>query len=355
MMRSAIPWGILLALSPLALWGIWQIIGKWRFRYFYPTALLGLCALLALAIARGFADILVWAVLLLALLWFMNLAALPMTLVGLMRRRLRWSMPMRGFTALAFLALVGISLYAAYQPVIRRTTLTLDKPLERPVRILLASDLHLHWLFGNRELDWLADTAQRERADLVLLPGDIINDRPTAYHARHMQPHLARLRAPLGVYATLGNHEFYGDADENARVLRDAGITVLRDEAVEIEGKLIILGRDDDHQRARKTPAAILSGHNLALPVILLDHRPTHLHDNAAAGADLQVSGHAHNGQIFPANLIVKRLYDLHYGQAQIENMHAIVTSGYGFWGIPMRLGSRSEVWLIELHGRATP
>ena len=350
-MRILIPWLILMLLSPPALWGLWQIIGTARFRRFFALGLLVINLLYLAAIQRGFQDILAWRILLPVILWFMVIAALPMTLLGAIRRQRRWTKAMRLLTASAFIALLGAALYAAYSPVVRHTRITVDKPLPQPVRILLASDLHLYWLFGNRELDWLADTAAREKADIVLLPGDIINDRPDAYRALNMRPHLERLRAPLGVYATLGNHEFYGDARENAQVLREAGITVLRDQALEIGARLIVAGRDDDHHTARLPTAQILAAHDTTLPVLLLDHRPTRLDENAAAGVDLQVSGHAHKGQIFPANLVVERLYDIHYGQGQIGKMHAVVTSGYGFWGIPLRLGSRSEVWLIELHG----
>ncbi len=88
---------------------------------------------------------------------------------------------------------------------------------------------------------------------------------------------------------------------------------------------------------------------NTDLPIILLDHRPTDIEKHASLPPDIQVSGHAHKGQIFPASLITKMMYRLDYGHEKIGNPHVFVTSGYGFWGIPMRLGSQSEVIIIDV------
>ena len=91
---------------------------------------------------------------------------------------------------------------------------------------------------------------------------------------------------------------------------------------------------------------------NTDLPIILLDHRPTDIEKHTSLPLDIQVSGHAHKGQVFPASLITKMMYRLDYGHEKIGNLHVFVTSGYGFWGIPMRLGSQSEVIIIDVKGK---
>lgn len=349
-----VPWSMLMAMAPVALYAIWQVCGRrWRLSVFMLTGVLLLQVLFALALWRGFGDVMAWMALLLVLCWYLMLAGLPALFIGWRYRRQGWPAWLRVATASAFFALIGVSLFNAYTPVVRHAHIQLDKPLEKPLRLLLAADLHLYWLFGNRQLDWLAHTAQREKADMVLMPGDIINDHLRPYAAYNMAPHLASVRAPLGVFATLGNHEFYGDALANAQALRDAGIRVLRDEALVVDGRLIIAGRDDDMQRGRKSLKAILAGMDTSLPVLVLDHRPTHIAENAAAGADIQFSGHTHGGQIFPVNWIVREMYRLHHGHARMDGMEVVVTSGYGFWGLPFRLATRSEVWLITLSGKA--
>ena len=218
-------------------------------------------------------------------------------------------------------------------------------------RIAMASDLHLGMLVGARQLDKLAAIIRDERADIVLLPGDIMDDDTRVYDAENMRPHLAAVRAPLGVYATLGNHDMYGHADEIRRALREAGIRELDNEVVDLDG-ILLAGRTDDVDANRPSTAELLRGQNTALPVILLDHRPSQIEEHAALPVDIQLSGHVHNGQIAPANLIVRFLYRLHYGYEAIGNGHYIVSSGYGFWGVPFRLGSQAEVWIIDVKGR---
>ena len=83
-----------------------------------------------------------------------------------------------------------------------------------------------------------------------------------------------------------------------------------------------------------------------------MDHRPDEIESHSTLPIDLQVSGHTHRGQIFPANIVTYLMYRLDYGYEKIGNGHFVVTSGYGFWGIPLRLGSQSEVWILEVKGK---
>ncbi|VEI44862.1 phosphohydrolase [Actinobacillus equuli] len=130
----------------------------------------------------------------------------------------------------------------------------LDKPLAQPLRIGVASDLHLGQWFGSKQLDKLAEIFNQQNVDLILLPGDIMDDNTDAYVAENMQPHLAKLKAPLGVYATLGNHDFFGKQQAIAAEIQKAGIQVLWDQAVEINGKFTIIGRNDDLVKTDRVP-----------------------------------------------------------------------------------------------------
>lgn len=258
---------------------------------------------------------------------------------------------LRVFAPLMVVALFGLSLYNAYTPMVKRYQIQLDKPLAKPLRIGMVSDLHLGVLFGANQLDKLAQIMAHEQVDLILMPGDIMDDNTVVYEAQNMQPHFAQLRAPLGVFATLGNHDIHGYEVEITREIEKAGIQVLNDEAVETGG-LVIVGRPDDSDRQRLPTAELLKKVDTAKPLILLDHRPTGIEAHAQLPIDIQVSGHVHNGQVFPANLIVRAINRLHYGYEKIGNGHFVVTSGYGFWGIPLRLGSQSEVVILEVIGR---
>lgn len=250
----------------------------------------------------------------------------------------------------ALAGLVTFALYNAYVPTVRHYQVTLDKPLS-PIRIGVASDLHLGKLFGAKQLDRLAQIMQQENVDLILLPGDIMDDNVEAYLNENMRPHLAKLQAPLGVYATMGNHDFFGAQQTIAEEIQRAGIHLLMDQSVTINHQFVIVGRNDNLYTQRLSTEALLQNVDTSLPIFLLDHRPDQILQHAKLPIDLQVSGHAHNGQIFPANIVTKMMYPLSYGYEKIGNGHFFVTSGYGFWGVPMRLGSQSEVFIIDVVG----
>lgn len=270
----------------------------------------------------------------------------------------RWCAPekthfyLRMAAPVVLLLIYALALYNAYVPVVRHLAIEIDKPLAQPLRIGLASDLHLGQLFGNRQLAELANIMQREQVDVILLAGDIMDDDTEVYVAQNMKPHLAKLRAPFGTYATLGNHDLFGHSQEITRELEAAGVRVLYDEAVQINGLFWLIGRPDKMDRNRLPTAQLLNQTDTNQAVILIDHRPDEVEQHAQLPIDLQVSGHVHNGQVFPANLIVKMLNRIAYGYDKINNSHFVVTSGYGFWGVPFRLGSQSEVWIIDVTGR---
>ena len=143
-----------------------------------------------------------------------------------------------------FMGITVLSVYNAYVTRVIHYEITLDKPI-KPLRIGMASDLHLGKLFGGKELDKLAEIMQQEKVDIILLPGDIMDDNVNAYLAEKMQPHLAKLKAPMGVYATLGNHDLFGDQERIDQEIRKAGITVLRDETLTLNNELVLIGRMD--------------------------------------------------------------------------------------------------------------
>lgn len=253
---------------------------------------------------------------------------------------------------LSFAGLIGLSLYNTYVPTVRYFTVQLDKATP-PLRLGVASDLHLGKIFGGKQLDKLAQIMRAEKVDIILLPGDIMDDNVDAYLDEQMASHLAKLQAPLGVYATLGNHDFFGDQKRIEQEIRAVGIVPLMDQTIQIGDRITLVGRNDDLVKNRPSLKQLLQGANLNLPVIVMDHRPTDVEINSQEPMDIQVSGHTHNGQIFPANLIVQYFYRIAYGHENINGRDIFVTSGYGLWGIPFRLGTQSEIFVIDVVGKA--
>lgn len=263
----------------------------------------------------------------------------------------KFNRTLRLFYPIVLAGLFGLSIYNAYTPKILHYQIQLNKPLPA-LRIGVASDFHLGTLFGRKQIDELAAIFNREKVDLILLPGDIMDDNVNAYLAEKMQPYLAKLKAPLGVYATLGNHDFFGDKTRVAQEIHRAGLQLLEDESVVVNHQFVIVGRNDELAINRPETQTLLQAVDTNLPIFLMDHRPTDVMKHSQLPIDLQVSGHTHKGQIFPANLFTMLMYDLAYGYQKLGNGHYFVTSGYGFWGIPLRLGSQSEVLIIDVSGK---
>lgn len=264
---------------------------------------------------------------------------------------------LRAFTLVLFVGLFIYSLYSAYVPVVRKLSINIDKPMLGQLRIAVASDLHIGRLFGSGAIDRLRDLVTQYQADMLLMPGDIMDDNTQAFTAYNMAANLTELcnSLPYGIYATLGNHDLYGHEQPISHSLRESGIQLLNDQVIRLEHQgqaLWLVGRFDNHKHQRVATTELISQAFTAEPVILLDHRPSDIDEHSKLPIDLQVSGHTHNGQIFPANFIVKAINRLGYGYEAIGRGHFVVSSGYGFWGIPFRLGSRSEIWLITLTGK---
>ncbi len=232
-------------------------------------------------------------------------------------------------------------------PVTTRVAINVAKPAGqmRVLRAVVASDLHLGETIGRERL---ADYVRRINAltpDIILLPGDQVDSRLAPLIRENMGEELKKLRAPLGVYAILGNHERYAGADACIAWMEAQGIRVLRDRAVKVADAFYLVGREDD--RRRKSMHELLAPLDRSLPVIVLDHQPQDLDEPAAAGVDLQLSGHTHGGQIWPITWIVPWLYEFYYGYGRKGDYQIYVTSGLGLWGFPARIGSKSE--LVDL------
>jgi predicted MPP superfamily phosphohydrolase len=165
---------------------------------------------------------------------------------------------------------------------------------------------------------------------------------------------LSRIKSRFGVYAITGNHEYIGGVGPAVRYLEDHGVMVLRDTAIMINGQFFLAGRDDRDKprftgKPRKELEEVMTTVDTSYPVILMDHQPFNLGNHAKMGIDLQLSGHTHHGQLWPINYITEAIYEVSWGYKKIGNTHFYVSSGYGTWGPPLRLGNRPEIVKINL------
>ncbi len=242
-------------------------------------------------------------------------------------------------------------------PKIREMDITVRKALPgiRELKVVMASDIHLGTIIAKRKANRLVETINGLDPDLVLFAGDVVDEDLAPVIRRDLGTNLTRIRAKYGVYAITGNHEYIGGAEAAVQYLWDHGLTMLRDTAVYIEPGLYLVGREDRDRprfsgKERKELAEIMSGIDRTKPVILLDHQPFHLEQAEEQGADLQLSGHTHHGQLWPFNYITLAMYEVSSGYKKKGNTHVYVSPGFGTWGPPVRIGNRPEIVLIRIH-----
>ncbi len=246
--------------------------------------------------------------------------------------------------------ILGFGYYNAVHPRVKTLTISIDKrvPGLSELHVVLVSDIHLGLIVDERRLADIVARVNSLEPDLVLVAGDIIDEDIGPVVEQNMAATLSRLRAPRGIYAVTGNHEYIGGAEEAVRYIEKAGIIVLRDTWRLIDGLFYLVGREDRMASfrgvRRKTLDEIMAGVDLSKPVILLDHQPLDLQEAERAHIDLQLSGHTHHGQLFPLNLITSLVYDQSWGYLQKGRTQYYVSSGVGTWGPPVRVGNTPEI-----------
>ncbi len=241
---------------------------------------------------------------------------------------------------------------------LRTIEIDIDKPAGagfRTLNIAMASDIHLGTVTGSRRLEKVVGRLNALEPDIVLLPGDIVDESVSRAEEEKMISCLRSIHAPLGVFSVPGNHEVYGGLEKNLEYLRRGGVRVLQDEAVLVDEAFVLAGRKDPtilQSKERRMPIREIlekTGADPKLPIILLDHQPVRLMEAVDAGIDLQLSGHTHAGQLFPLNLINKKIWEKYWGYLRKGKTQYYISCGVGTWGPPVRTGSIPEIVRIKV------
>ncbi|MFZ5944938.1 MAG: metallophosphoesterase [Bacillota bacterium] len=218
------------------------------------------------------------------------------------------------------------------------------------LKIAMVSDIHLGRIVDNKRLLEMVEKINELNPDVVLFAGDIVDEDVNVFVEEKMTETLKLLTPKYGSFAALGNHEYIGGhAEDIVRHLEEAGVHVLRDSWAKVADSVYIVGRDEQSRHnfaggRRKPLEEVLADVDKSLPIILLDHQPRDLDQGVKAGVDLQFSGHTHRGQFFPNNLVTDRIFEVDWGYLKKENLQVIVSSGFGTWGPPIRIGNKSEI-----------
>ena len=295
-------------------------------------------------------------------LFFFLAALLVVDLVTLFGFVLRpWVPPLRTIAAAVALGAALAAWVGGLVPpkIVKLEVALPDLPPAADKTVLVhLSDVHLGTLLGRRHLQTIIDRVQAQKPDLVAVTGDLVDADGGVVEA--LVPQMRGLTAPGGVFAVLGNHEYYAGRERSRALLADAGFTVLDNTAVEVTPGLWIAGVPDA-RGSRQTGVreddleAALAEVPEGAAVVLLQHSPEHEETAAAAGVGLMLDGHTHGGQIWPFHYLVHRAYPHMSGVHKVGAMTQVVSRGAGHWGPPMRLFARSEIIRITLRSPDRP
>lgn len=240
---------------------------------------------------------------------------------------------------------------------------------QESMKIVMVADLHLGYSIGTGTMKNMVNKINNLEPDLVCIAGDIFdNDYDALDNPEELIKILKGIKSRYGVYACYGNHDinekllagFTFDSEEKKqsdsrmdKFLEKADIKLLNDKAECINNEFYLIGRADysiaKRTEERKSIEELLKGLDKSKPIFVIDHQPKELEELSDCGVDLDMSGHTHDGQLFPGNILTSLVWENSCGYLKKGDMHSIVTSGIGVWGPNMRVGTKSEITEINV------
>jgi len=254
--------------------------------------------------------------------------------------------------------LIGFGAWNAQNKVVTNYEVNIDKDAGEitSLNVVMISDVHMGIAIKENAINKMVNSINELNPDIVLFCGDIFDESTSTKLKKYSAEIFKNIKSKYGVYDITGNHEYNaGDLSETISYFKDANIKFLQDEPIKVADSFYVVGRNDPANKRVtgedvKPLSDIMKDVDKSLPIIVLNHRPENLVEAEVEGVDLQLSGHTHNGQMFPGNLLISYLNEKGYGYLKKDNFNLIVSSGYGTWGPPIRIGSKSEIVNIRVN-----
>lgn len=267
--------------------------------------------------------------------------------------------------AIIFAVIMICSVYGMNHIDMTEYDLTNEKINNRSYSILFVSDVHYDTIQNPKLVNESISKMNYLHPDIVVLGGDIVDERTPKESMKEIFEEFGSINSTYGTYFIYGNHDrqpYETDYENGNRTFTDeeldeaiesSGITILEDEKVTVNEDIVLVGRADagwsnDHPRANLSE--ILNESDLGKYIVVLDHQPIEQEENSAAGADLQISGHTHGGQVFPYGILNDLMGIKKYGEYDFGNMKQEVSSGLSGWGWPFRNEAKGEYVLIHVN-----
>lgn len=241
---------------------------------------------------------------------------------------------------------------------------------DKHLKAVLVADLHMGYAIGVDHITNMVKKINEQNADIVIIAGDIFDnsydgmDDPEGIKAQ-----LKSIKSKYGVYAVYGNHDIdekilmgftfdWGgkqlNSEKRTNFMKECNIKLINDESVLINDEFYLVGRRDTDKPGtedgtRAEISELTKDLDKTKPIFVLSHEPDELQKTADAGADIDFSGHTHDGQLFPGNLTIGLFWENPCGMIKKDNMYSIVTSGVGVYGTFMRVGTDAEICSIDI------
>lgn len=241
---------------------------------------------------------------------------------------------------------------------------------DKHLKAVLVADLHMGYAIGVDHITNMVEKINQQDADIVIIAGDIFDnsydgmDDPEGIKAQ-----LRSIKSKYGVYAVYGNHDidekilmgftfdWGGKQLHNEKMtnfMKECNIKLINDESVLINDEFYLVGRRDTDKPStedgtRAEISELTKDLDKTKPIFVLSHEPDELQKTADAGADIDFSGHTHDGQLFPGNLTIGLFWENPCGMIKKDNMYSIVTSGVGVYGTFMRVGTDAEICSVDI------
>ena len=284
------------------------------------------------------------------LVWFI-LFALMQGIAFLLEKRRAYKLSLRYILGgcILFTALfVYIGYRQAAPLVLRSYSVTAKMNIVKDLQFYLLSDLHLGSGVDKQRMDQMFAMLEKQPMDALLVAGDLFDEATPITDLQYFCMKCRNASFHDKIYYSPGNHELLSkNRKAYETLLKQSGIHILKDETAFVDHRFYVIGRKDKKER-RMELATFIKSCQADKPIIVIDHRPCF--DDVHA-IDLQISGHTHQGQIFPNTLFTKLAYPYDYGTYQ-KPYPMIVSSGAGTWGLPIRIGTTSEIVKITLKGQ---
>ena len=243
--------------------------------------------------------------------------------------------------------LLIVGTYFKWSTVVEEYEINGEGRFKEPLNIVLISDIHLGYINGNSSMVKLVETVNSLNPDIVLVAGDTVDMHLKPVIEKSMLENFKNIKSRYGVFINIGNHDIYGGkVKEFTNKLNSyKNINVLRDSKILIDDSFYVASRDN----YSKQPLSEILKDSGDKPVLYMQHTPDTIDETVKNKVFLQVSGHTHRGQFFPGSLFTKRIFKLDYGYKKFQATNVVVSSGYGTWGPPIRIGTQSEIVLIKI------